>query len=142
MLHQCRLYITEIAEDSDSGKHTSLQDQQQQIAHVCRSGSSKYAGTFTVQQKILYQLQQKLTATGQDIRRQKKATQENGGNAVIHSRRIRNRNSFRTCRHPGYQQIHHIAANLRMEASHKGVVCINSTASCGVRATCQIAPCC
>ena len=62
--------------------------------------------------------------------------------AIVHSRRIWNRNPLRPHYCPSHQQPYHIAANLRMEASHKGVVYISSTASCGVCATCQMAPCC
>jgi hypothetical protein len=62
MVYQFRLYIIEVAEDTDTRKDTGLQDEQQQITHVGGCGSGKYAGTFAMKQEVLYQLQQKLAA--------------------------------------------------------------------------------
>jgi hypothetical protein len=57
MAHQFRLNIIAVIKNADTGKNASLQNQQQQIAHIACCGSSKYTGTLTMQQEILYQLQ-------------------------------------------------------------------------------------
>jgi hypothetical protein len=62
MTYQFRLYIIEVAEDTDTRKDAGLQDEQQQIAHIGGCGSGKYAGTFAMKQEILHQLQQELAA--------------------------------------------------------------------------------
>lgn len=122
MLYEGGVRILEVAEQADTRKYACLQYEQQQIAHVGCRGRGEYAATFAVQQEVLHQLHQQFVAVRKDVCRQEKAAQQNHGDAVVHPQGIGNGEPFRPSCHPSRQQFHHIAANLRMEASHRGMV--------------------
>ena len=108
-----------IIEKHDTCQYTGLHYQYEEIAYISRRRSIKNACPLAMQHKVFHLLGEKLLSASQSDGGKKEAGEQCQGIHIIRTGRVEDRDSLES----GVQYIgYHMAANLRIEASHTGFV--------------------